>query len=659
MKDKGNIGSQMGFKYTKSGTIMIMQVKARVRYLLFVLVIFQLMAIMPVYGQDRMIAIEKQLSEIDSIAPGLNEHVSFTVSNVSIQELIRNLAQLNQLNITIDPSIQIMVTNNFTEVLAKELIVFLCKQYDLDLNITGSIIAISKYIPPKEIQPKYVPKKPKIVFDAVNNLLSMDLKNDSLYLVVKEITLQSGINVIFTPGLQDRRVSAYIDKTIFATSLEKFALANSMDIVNDDGFYVLSNKEVEATPKQVKGKGGNHGANNSESLFEFEAVNQDNITVNATNVSINEIITSVSNTIGVEYFIYSKLDENRTIQVKGIGYTELLEKLLSGSTATYRVMNGIYLIGERSIENLRSTKVVQLKSRSVVDLSNVIPAKLKDGVEIKEFPDLNSLIISGSSLAIEELEAFLFDIDKVVPVILIEVMIVDSRSNVSISTGISAGISDEPVATKGTLLPGVDMTLSSESINKLIGSFNGFGWFNLGKVTPNFYMSIKALESDGLIKVRSTPKLSTLNGHEANITIGNTEYYLEETNSVVGTQNPQNIKTQNYKPVKVDFTLKINPIVSGNEQITLDIVVEQSDFTSRISKDAPPGSISRSFTSQIRIKNGEMVLLGGLEEKKVSETTSGIPILSRIPILKWLFSSRVKENSFEKLNVFIKPTIIY
>jgi type IV pilus assembly protein PilQ len=54
-----------------------------------------------------------------------------------------------------------------------------------------------------------------------------------------------------------------------------------------------------------------------------------------------------------------------------------------------------------------------------------------------------------------------------------------------------------------------------------------------------------------------------------------------------------------------------------------------------------------------------MVLLGGLEEKKVSETTSGIPILSRIPILKWLFSSRVKENSFEKLNVFIKPTIIY
>jgi len=620
--------------------------------------LIQLFALQSVYAQDRIVAIEAQLNAMDSLAPGLNEEVTFTVSNVSIQELIRNLAQLNQLNITIDPSIQIMVTNNFNEVQAKELILFLCKQYSLKLEITGSIISVSKYVPPIDPPKPYVPKIPKITYEEKSNSLSMDLKNDSLFLVTKEITSISGINVIFTPGLQGRKVSAFIDKTPFEPALEKFALANDMEVLNDNGFFILSPKETEVPAKQSKKKGGARN-NTSESFFDYDVSHKSNISINATNVSIKEIITTISNEAGVEYFIYSKLEDTRTIQVKNIGYEELLEKLLSGSEATFKVVNSIYLIGERAIENLRVTKVIQLKSRTVVDVITAIPKILTEGIEIKEFPDLNSLIISGSALAIQELESFIFDIDKVVPVILIEVMIVDSRSNVTLSTGISAGLSDEPVATKGTLLPGVDMTLSSESINNLISSFNGFGWFNIGKVTPNFYLSIKALESDGVIKVRSTPKLSTLNGHEAIITIGNTEYYLEETNSVVGTQNPQNIKTQNYKPVKVDFTLKINPIVSGDEQITLDIMVEQSDFTSRISKEAPPGSISRSFTSQIRIKNGEMVLLGGLEEKKVSETTSGIPLLSRIPILKWLFSSRVKENSFEKLNVFIKPTIIY
>jgi type IV pilus assembly protein PilQ len=611
------------------------------------------------YGQDRISIIADELNKMDSVAPGLNEEVSFTVSNVPIQELIRNLANLNKLNITIDPSIRVDVTNNFAEVKAKELIVFLCKQYDLNLDITGSIISLSKYEPPKDPVVPYVPKKPKIVYNEENNTLSMDLKYDSLYLVTKEITTQSGKNVIFTPGLQDKRVNAYIDNSSFDQSLNKFALANDMEVSTDEGFYILSNKEIVANPKKSKNKYGNGKSSVEEGSFDFTATSQNSISVSASNVSIGDILTAVSNEVGIDYYIYSKLDGNRSIQVKNLGYKEFIEKLLSGSPYTFKIVNGIYLIGDRSIEKLRLTKVIQLKSRTVVDITAAIPSMLSEGVEISEFPDLNSLIICGSSQAITELEAFISDIDKVVPVVLIEVMIVDSRSNFSISTGISAGLSDEPVATGGSILPGVDFTMSSSSINKLIGSFNGFGWFNMGKVSPNFYLSLKALESDGLVKVRSTPKLSTLNGHEASISIGNTEYYLEETNSVVGTQNPQNIQSQHYKPVKVDFTLKINPIVSGNEQITLDIVVEQSDFTTRISKEAPPGNISRSFTSLIRIKNEEMVLLGGLEEKKVSESSSGIPFLSRIPILKWLFSSRTKENSFDKLNVFIKPTIIY
>ncbi len=611
------------------------------------------------YGQDRISEITHKLNQIDSVSPGLNEKVSFTVSNVPIQELIRNLAKLNKLNITIDPSIRVDVTNNFAEVKAKELIVFLCKQYDLTLEITGSIISLSKYIPPEEPAKPYVPRKPKIVYNKQSNTLSMDLKYDSLYMVVKEITSQSGKNVLFTPGLQDKRVSGYIDNSPFDQSLDKFALANDMVVTNDEGFYILNKKEVVANNNKSKNKYGKGSSKNDESSFEFSAVNQSNITVTALNVSIGDILSAVSNEVGINYYIYSKLEGNRSIQIKNIGYEEFLEKLLSGSSYTFKVVNGIYLIGDRNIEKLRLTKVIQLKSRTVVDITAAIPSKLSEGVEISEFPDLNSLIICGSSQAITELEAFISDIDKVVPVVLIEVMIVDSRSNVSVSTGISAGLSEEPVTTGGTLLPGVDFTMSSSSVNKLINSFNGFGWFNMGKVSPNFYLSMKALESDGLVKVRSTPKLSTLNGHEASISIGNTEYYLEETNSVVGTQNPQNIQSQHYKPVKVDFTLKINPIVSGNEQITLDIVVEQSDFTTRISKEAPPGNISRSFTSLIRIKNEEMVLLGGLEEKKLSESSSGIPLLSRIPIIKWLFSSRTKENSFDKLNVFIKPTIIY
>jgi type II secretory pathway component HofQ len=52
-------------------------------------------------------------------------------------------------------------------------------------------------------------------------------------------------------------------------------------------------------------------------------------------------------------------------------------------------------------------------------------------------------------------------------------------------------------------------------------------------------------------------------------------------------------------------------------------------------------------------------MIGGLEEESTNETGSGTPFLSRIPIIKWFFSSRTKAKSKSKLTIFIKPTVIY
>ncbi len=123
--------------------------------------------------------------------------------------------------------------------------------------------------------------------------------------------------------------------------------------------------------------------------------------------------------------------------------------------------------------------------------------------------------------------------------------------------------------------------------------------------------------------------------------------------------NTNVLQTQQYKPVNADLSLVINPQVSGDEQITMTINVKQSSFTERISSTAPPGTINRDFQSLIRVKNGEMIMLGGLEENSASSSGSGLPLISRIPVLKWIFGNRTKSKSENKLTIFIKPTIIY
>ena len=193
----------------------------------------------------------------------------------------------------------------------------------------------------------------------------------------------------------------------------------------------------------------------------------------------------------------------------------------------------------------------------------------------------------------------------------------------------------------------------------MIHSFNGLGSVNLGKVTPNFYLTLKALEEAGTLELRSTPKLSTLNGHEASLKSGETRYYKEVQNNIMGTQNPIQSESYTWKSTEADLSLKIVPYVSSDGKITLTIEIEQSEFTAREEKDAPPGTATRSFKSRIRVDNEDMVLLGGIDRNTREKGSSGLPLIARIPVLKWLFGVSTDNKVDEKLSIFIKPTVIF
>ena len=168
------------------------------------------------------------------------------------------------------------------------------------------------------------------------------------------------------------------------------------------------------------------------------------------------------------------------------------------------------------------------------------------------------------------------------------------------------------------------------------------------------------METNGNIKIRSTPKLSTLNGHEAVLSNGERSYYAVVRRDIIGSQNPQTTEIRNYVPIDADLSISIKPMVAGDDQITMSINVLQSSFNeaNRIDSEAPPGINSREFNSIIRVKNQDVVILGGLEEKLKNDSGSGVPFLARIPIIKWFFSKKTRIDSKKKLSVLIKPTII-
>ncbi|MCF2875143.1 MULTISPECIES: type II secretion system protein GspD [unclassified Tenacibaculum] len=292
-------------------------------------------------------------------------------------------------------------------------------------------------------------------------------------------------------------------------------------------------------------------------------------------------------------------------------------------------------------------------------LINIIPKDITNGLDVQTDRELNSFVVTGDSQKVERFKDFIKKIDKPVPVILIEVMILEVQKSATVSAGVELGLGKEPTTDQGTLFSATDLTLGATSINKIIGGFKGFGSKNIGRVVPNFYAKIQAMESNGNVKIRSTPKLSTLNGHQATLSNGQRKYYAVTRRDIIGSQNPQTSEIKNYVPIDADLSIAIKPMVSGNEQITMSINVVQSNFNGeRIEPEAPPGMNSREFNSTIRVRDQDVIILGGLEENLKNDSGRGVPFLSRVPVIKWLFSKKTRTDSKTKLSVLIKPTII-
>ena len=200
------------------------------------------------------------------------------------------------------------------------------------------------------------------------------------------------------------------------------------------------------------------------------------------------------------------------------------------------------------------------------------------------------------------------------------------------------------------------MTFGAGAVNDLLGRVSGT--VNLGRVTPNFYLSLQALEEDGVVRLLSTPKLSTLNGHEAVLTSGETQYYKEVQNNYYGTQNPISSESYQWKSVDANLSIKVTPYVSEDRHITLEIEFEQTEFTDRAAEDAPPGTATRSFKSIVKVQNEEMVLLGGLDRNTMENSSRGVPFLARVPVIKWFFGKEKRNKVDRTLNIFIKPTVV-
>jgi type IV pilus assembly protein PilQ len=617
--------------------------------------------------KDRIQQIQVKLDSMSAAVTGLKQTVQLTFNGVTIQDYLLALGRTNNISISIDPKLNFIINDSFTGITAENILVFLAKKYNLEFTVVGSIIYVTPYIDPSQfIKPP--PKEIKVKYNAGDNTLSVELENDSITAVARKITQVSGKNVIVPNSLLGKKLNGFIAAAPFETAMDKLAYTNELKMVKtNDNYYLFQplgdseelyvNSERSTSTRRIyKSAGAVSGGNTG--LYINVVNGRKLISVDATNAPIADLVKQASQELNKSYTLYSDIKGTITLRVNNIDYEGFLTLLFKGTDYTFHAENDVYMIGDHKLEGLRTYKVVQLQHRSLDTVLSMIPVDWKKGIEIKEFREQNSLLLSGSAAQIGEVENFIKQLDVIVPVILIEVTIIDINKNRTVATGIAAGVSDS-VKTGGTILPGMNFTFSASSVNSLLSSVSKWSSVDLGHVVPNFYVNLSALETTGNVDVRSVPRLSALNGHSASLSIGNSIYYKNTTQNVTPTTVAvSSIYTNTYVESDANMEIAIKPVVSGDEQVTLSIKVNIADFTSIPTDGSPPPKSTSKFETSLRVHNEDTIVLGGIERTETDDNVSGTPILSRIPILKYFFSNKSKSNKKVITVLFIKPTIL-
>jgi len=355
------------------------------------------------------------------------------------------------------------------------------------------------------------------------------------------------------------------------------------------------------------------------------------------------------------------------IELNGVTLPEALEIVAFESKTFWRPItsNSIFVAADTTAKR----KELEQSVVKTFYLSNVSqPTELQDIVNamrtileinrIQQLPSQGAIVVRGTPDQVALAEKLINDIDKAKSEVIVDVAILQVQKGKLQTLGITPPASITVTATpnNGAIATGTGGTAASAQLGSLKGLSPSRNLaVTLPSATANF------LYNDTSTKIIQNPQIRALDGQKASLKIG--DRVPVATGSFqpgIGGVGINPLVNTQFQYIDVGVNIDITPRIHANREVTLKMTLDISAVTrtANIGGIDQPVIGQRKIEHEIRLREGEVNLLGGILENSDVKNLTGIPGLAQIPFFKYFFASEHKEKNDNEIVFMLTPHIV-
>ena len=398
-------------------------------------------------------------------------------------------------------------------------------------------------------------------------------------------------------------------------------------------------------------------ASASSSRSIMDSLPREPISFDYSEADVREVLDMLAAKAGINIIYGDDVSGTVTISLSKVPFDEAFKTLLNvKSLAAQQVGDNILriaapttLLAEQK-RALPQTRVFFLNYTKASDVKTQLEAvSTAEGRNAKYTNDdaNNALIVTDTQLGLDSTARLIRNLDRVPRQVMIEVKLVEVSLDQSFDLGFTWGFNNAAGANVGTVnLPGPTP----------VGNTYGGSLTFFGKISDLTFNSVLAAAAKkGKLKVLSDPKVATINNKAATINIIDQVPYTT-VNSVTtagGAAQTNNVVT--YVPSGI--TLNVTPTINSDGRIAMHLSPSVSQASGGTAT-TPPNTNTRSTDTNVIVRNGETIVIGGMIRDSQSEDVYKVPVLGDIPLLGMLFRKKSTARKRLELLIFVTPKII-